>query len=150
MIEAARVEALAVQGAASIVLTRAVLGTGLSVPFAIPPVVMALIGVYFTPVAAVESMLAAGLLIACGAAKYWPINFLVLILGAVGIGGALNAAMQWIDAFTRPLATRSAPARRRPAKRRLKQAKSEPTDNNGGLITLVIGSVLASIIGALP
>ena len=143
-----RLEAMFARGAAAFGATRWILQSGMSPLFATPPVLLALFAIYLTPVAAVEALLLATILVLCGAAKYWPINFLAFALGSIGLGGFLSACLQWADATSRAPPRRAgqkrAPPRRRPLPPR------ESTDNQGALIVLVIGSLFASLIGALP
>ena len=151
-----RLESIMARGIASFAITRSILQTGVSISFAVPPIVLALVAIYFTPVAAVESSLLAVTLVLSGAAKYWPINFLVLALGAIGLGGFVNACLQWGDAAMRSSSGSSSARRRQGAGRKGRVAPrraptpQETTDNETALITLVVGSIFAAVIGALP
>lgn len=145
-----RLEALVARGAASFVVTRLLLQAGFSWVFSIPFIAIAAAVLYFMPVAAVESMMAASILVLCGAAKYWPINFFVLVLGAIGVGGLMNACLQWSEFIEPALARRKRKTTRQSRVTKSRAIRPRNPDNEAALIVLVIGSLFASLIGALP
>lgn len=137
-------EAIIVRGASAAVAV----GTFVRMRTGLLPLLLALAMSFLAPVGAIEAILATAVLVLCGAAKYWPINFLAGALGAGALVGIMNAMLVW-------LGDRQA---RRPRKRRSRRKEQEggaglngeATDSPLALITLVFGALLASVIGALP
>jgi hypothetical protein len=123
-----------------------------------------------SPVIAVEAMLLAALLVVFGAAKYWPTNFLAMILGVAGAAGALNdAIMRWERMSARRAAKRAQRSQkrrpplffiRRRRERRTLEREAERNDarvelrddddGSAGLVALLFGAIAAGIFGALP
>ncbi|KAL1523976.1 hypothetical protein AB1Y20_018891 [Prymnesium parvum] len=142
-------EALFARGAASVGFTRFIVQFSIPLIVGLPLMMMGYASIYFMPVAAVESLLLAATLVLCGVAKFWPINFLTFALGAIGLGGFLVSCLKFADAFQRR-ASREPSGARAPVAQRRGKALPQNTDNQGALVVLVIGSLFAALIGALP
>ena len=100
-----------------------------------------------TPTLAVEMLLMTALLIAAGAANYWPINIFVLMFGCGGFMGCLHG----IITCDLRLPGRKRRLRKRRAERKgssydAQQPKYEAFD----ALFITIGSLAVSVLAALP
>lgn len=145
-----RHEALIARGIAGVVLLRAAAASQAAAVYAL----VASLVVLVTPILALEAILLTGLFVVTGAANYWPMNLFTMLLGAAGGGGALHGVMQWWERQAARRGGRDAgkATRKRTESRgdaqRLTPDASE--DGSGGLIVLVITTLTAAIVGALP
>ncbi|KAL3908409.1 MAG: hypothetical protein SGPRY_009811, partial [Prymnesium sp.] len=142
--------------AASVAITRSLLQSGFSFLYVLPLNVLALFAVLLTPPPAVLSLLLASSLVLSGIARFWPINFFVFALGAIGLGGFMNSCFKL--AYKRGEGSRARRMEEGVKERRSRGGRGKverreqrkSTDNEAALVVLVIGSLFASLIGALP
>ena len=112
----------------------------------------AALAVRATPTVAVEGLLLALVLARTGLGNYFPFNFIVLCVGGAGIFSIVYELTVQVETWQRRRrAQRSrragADADELDAKGR---AQSEQPEEPVGLLVLVVGSLLYSVLGAVP
>jgi hypothetical protein len=142
-------EALIAKGLAGAVLLRV---AAASAGWALVAAVLMAVTVV-APVIAVEAVLLALAFVATGLANYWPINLVVFAFGSAGLAGCLQGVLVWWEARRAAAARRrgeKAPRRNRREEEAARPSRSTPEDGSAGLVALLIGTLTASIVGALP
>ena len=153
-------ETLLVKGLAGAVLIRLAAASPTMALFAAILLWMTILA----PVMAVEALLLTLLLCVCGASNYWPANLFVFAIGCGGFAGYVQGVLIWWETRVREAKSRRASgiasgsaggsARRRDARRKAREAEYQevetPEDGSAGLVALLVGTLTASIIGALP
>ena len=154
-------EVVLTKGAASLVVARLVSLSPWRVA-ALVPGALALGVVLVSQPGATQAVLIASLLWITGAATYWPINLLALLIGMGGAVGCLHGGLTWLD--ERMEARRAArfrpPTPRSSAERRVardpdqggyvRRADPVPEDGSASTLALLLGFTVAAIVGALP